>query len=95
MVSESGPLGEFTGEELYLIVRKAVEDAIISAIGTLILVVLAFGLIWFGMLIGVQGFGGNPLQAAGGGFLVLVGLYFAGTSLDLIPTLDAVLSSRS
>lgn len=90
MVADQPLQTELTAEELYVVVRKAVEDAIISAVGTLVLVVLSFALVWIGMLVGAQGFGDNLIQPVAGGFVVLVGLYMAGTALGVIPRLDSI-----
>lgn len=79
-----------SGEELYVVIRRAVEDAILSAVGSLILALLGFGIIWIGMVIGVESLGQNILQVGAGGFLVLFGLYIAGTALDLIPSLESM-----
>jgi len=72
------------------VVRKAVEDGIISAVGTIVLALLAFALVWFGMLIGVQAAGESLLQTVAGGFMIVVGLYFAATSLGVVPSLGSV-----
>ncbi len=90
MVSDQPLQTDLSADELYVVVRKAVEDAIISAVGTLVLVVLSFGLVWLGILVGAQGYGQNLIQAAAGGFVVLVGLYMAGTALGVVPRLDSV-----
>jgi hypothetical protein len=90
MVSDTPPVQDLSGQELYVVVRKAVEDAIISAVGTLLLALLAFGLVWFGMLIGADAVGESLLQTAAGGFMIVVGLYFAGSALGVIPSPGSV-----
>ena len=88
MVPDSAVQNELSGEEMYVVVRKAVEDAILSILGKLVLAVMAFILVWFGMFVAVASYGSNPLQAVAGVFVVLVGLYFAATALDVIPPLN-------
>ena len=74
--------------DLYVVIRKAVEDAILNVIGTLFLVGLALVLVWFGGLVAVSASDTSPLMAAGGGFVVLVGLYLTASELGVIPSLS-------
>ncbi len=76
--------------ELYLIINRAVEDAILGALGTLLLVVVSLVLVWFGIMITISASDASVLGALGGALVTLVGLYFAGTALDLIPSLSDV-----
>lgn len=76
--------------ELYLIINKAVEDAILGALGTLLLVGVSLVLVWFGIMITISASDASVLGALGGVLVTLVGLYFAGTALELIPSLSDV-----
>ena len=75
----------------YVVVRKAMEDAILSVIGTLLLVGLSLVLIWFGMMVAVSAYDTSPLMALAGGFVVLVGLYQAASALGIIPPVTDLL----
>lgn len=77
--------------ELYVVVRKAMEDAILSVIGTLLMVGLALVLVWFGMLVAVSAYDTSPIMALAGGIVVLVGLYQAASVLGIIPTVTDLL----
>lgn len=74
---------------LYVVVRKAVEDAVLGVIGTLLLVGVALVLVWVGGAIVVSAGLGQPLAALLGLGIALVGLYFAAATLELIPPLRA------
>lgn len=73
--------------ELYLIINKAVEDAILGALGTILLVGVSIVLIWFGMIVTVSAYDSSILRAIGGVVVTLLGLYFAGSTLELIPSI--------
>lgn len=77
--------------DLYVVIRKAVEDANLHVIGTLFMVILALVLVWFGILVAVSANDTSPLMAAGGGVVVLVGLYLAASELGIIPSLSDLL----
>lgn len=68
---------------LYGVVRKAVEDAILGAVGTILLVGVAFVLVLVGATTAVRtpGLGGVLFGSAA----ALFGLYLAGSTLGLIP----------
>ena len=71
---------------LYVVVRKAVEDAILGVIGTLLLVGLALVLVWVGVAMALSSdptAGVVPLVA--GVAIALVGLYVAAATLEVIP----------
>lgn len=68
---------------MYRVVRKAMEDAILGAVGTLLLVGVAFVLVLTGASIAVQG--GRGPSIAIGVVVALFGLYLAGSTLELIP----------
>lgn len=70
---------------LYVIVRKAVEDAILGAVGTLLLVGVSFVLVWVGVTVALET--GSPVTAALGTVGALVGLYVAAATLELVPSI--------
>lgn len=76
---------------LYVVIRKAVEDAILGVIGTLLLVGLAFVLIWFGIMVTASAFNSNRIAAAGGVFVALFGFYMALSALDMVPSIGKLL----
>ena len=71
---------------LYYVIRRAVEDAILGVIGTLLLVGLGLVLIWIG---GAMAVSTDPetgvLPLVLGGAIALVGLYVAAATLRIIP----------
>lgn len=81
MASDTPARTDLSGEELYIVVRKAVEDAIVSAIGTVVQVALGFVLVWLGVFIAVAGYSDKLVQVAGGVVVLLAGLYFVGSAL--------------
>ena len=67
---------------LYVVVRKAVKDAILDVIGTLLLLGLSFAGIWAGFLaIGYSTAMGAVLGVA----VIVVSLYMAAVALEVIP----------
>lgn len=68
---------------LYGVIRKAVEDAVLGVIGTLLLVGVAFVLVAIGVSAAVQT--GRPLGLAFGVVAVLFGGYLAASTLELVP----------
>jgi hypothetical protein len=68
---------------MYRVVRKAVEDAILGAVGTILLVGVAFVLVGTGASIAIQA--GGWTGVAIGAAVTLFGLYLAGATLELIP----------
>lgn len=72
-------------ELLYVIIREAVEDALLGVIGTLLLVGIGFILIWVGLIALVSPEGADPLRRAIGVTLVAVGFYLAAATLQVIP----------
>lgn len=79
-----------TPDQLYYVVRRAVEDAILGVIGTLLLVGVAFVLVWFGSTVATSAYETSPLTALGGLFVVAVGFYLAGSTLGVIPSVSDV-----
>lgn len=69
------------GQALYVVVRKAVEDAILSVIRTLFLVGISLSLTWLGMMMAVSG------EAIYIGIVIIgIGLYLAAGALNIIPS---------
>lgn len=77
--------------ELYLLVRRAVEDAILGVIGTLLLVGIGFVLVWFGVTVALSGIDGSAVRGVGGVFVALVGVYLAASSLGVVPAVSEIL----
>lgn len=75
----------FDEDRLYEVVTRAVEDAILGAFGTVILVALAVGLVWVG--IAVVAANPNPLGAIFGGVAIVAGVYLAATTLEVLPSI--------
>ncbi|NHN58182.1 MULTISPECIES: hypothetical protein [Halorussus] len=73
----------FDEAALYGVVRKAVEDAILGVIGTLLLLGVAAVVLWTGVAVAMQSTG--PTGTALGGAAVLFGLYLAAATLEIIP----------
>ena len=71
---------------LYYVIRRAVEDAILGVIGTLLLVGLGLVLVWIG---GAMALSADPetgvLPLVFGGAIALVGLYVAAATLRIVP----------
>lgn len=70
---------------LYVVVRKAVEDAVLGVIGTLLLVGLGLVLVWIGAAMALGARSGGPVPAVVGLAIGLIGLYIAAASLELVP----------
>jgi small-conductance mechanosensitive channel len=84
------PNGERGGTELeidegalYVVVRKAVEDAILGVIERVLLVVLAFFVVWGGIVI--AGAGTSTLTAGAGVAVVALGFYVGAATFGLVP----------
>jgi hypothetical protein len=75
-------VSELSEDELYGIVRVATEDAVLGALGTLMLVGIGIVLIATGAQLL---FALSPLPAAIGVILVLFGAYLALSSLRIVP----------
>lgn len=67
---------------LYTVVRKAVEDAILDVIGTLLLVGVALVVVWIGAAAIVSG---TTPGLLGGTAAILFGVYLAAATLEVIP----------
>jgi hypothetical protein len=81
---ENDTLYDLTPSEHYVVLRKAVQDGIVGAVGTIILVVLGLYLIFFGVMIAVSGGTTAIVQAAGGVVIIIVGGYFTLSALGFI-----------
>jgi len=82
-VTDGGSETGFDEGALYVVIRKAVEDAILGVIGTLLLVGLAFALLWSGMVI--AGWLESPFGTAFGVIVSLLELYIGAAALEIIP----------
>lgn len=74
------------GQELYTVIRKAIEDAMLHVLGTLVLVGIATILVLAGGYVFLAGT--DPAGALGGIALILIGFYIGGVSLDVVPPVD-------
>ena len=77
-----GSVAQLSEEELYAVVRVATEDAVLGALGTLMLVGIGIVLASWGATLLLSA---TPLPAAIGVVLVLFGAYLALSSLRMIP----------
>lgn len=82
------PMSRIDEGTLYVIIRQAVEDAIMGVIGTLLLVGVALVLVWFGVMVTASAFNSNRTAAFGGIFVILIGFYMALSALEMIPPLS-------
>jgi hypothetical protein len=73
---------DFDEQVLYLVVRKAVEDAIIGVLGTLSLLVVAFVVVWIGATFAVSG--QSTVGLVAGIAVVVFGFYLAAVALELV-----------
>lgn len=69
--------------DLYTLIQAAVKDAILDVIGTILLVLIAFVLVLTGAQVILSST--VPFASVIGIVLVVVGLYLAGTTLEVIP----------
>ena len=83
LCSDGGTDPGFDEARLYNVVRAAMKDAMLDVIGTLLLVGLSFALVAMGGQVLLQA--DAVTSGAVGGVLVLVGLYIAAATLELIP----------
>ena len=74
--------------ELYYLVRRAVEDAILGVLGTLLLVGIGFVLVWFGVVVAASGGDASAARVAGGVLVAAVGFYLAASSLGVVPSVS-------
>lgn len=81
--TDGGMVRDLDQAGLYKIIQAAVKDAILDVIGTILLVVIAFVLVLSGSQVILSST--VPFASLVGLSLVLVGLYLAGTTLEVIP----------
>lgn len=82
-MTDGGSETGFDEGALYVVIRKAIEDAILGVIGTLLLVDLAFVLLWLGIVI--TGWLESRPGTAFGAIVSLLGLYIGAAALEIIP----------
>jgi len=82
-VGDGGVDPGFDEAAMYVVVRDAVEDAILGVIGTLLLVGIAFVAVWAGGVAIVQS--QTPASIAFGVLAIAFGFYLAGSSLGVVP----------
>lgn len=70
---------------LYRVVRDAVEDAILGAVGTIMLTGVGLVVVWIGLGFAAAAGSANLLWAAVGILVALFGLYLAAASLRVVP----------
>lgn len=76
----------FDEAALYVVVREAVEDAILGVIGTLMLVGIGFVMVCAGIVSATST--GTTGGVVVGGVVALVGLYVAASTLELVPPIS-------
>jgi hypothetical protein len=81
-MTDGGAPPAFDEATLYVIVRHAVEDALLSVVRTLVLVVLAVAVVWVGAIFLSLA---SPLGTAVGAIAVVGGIYNIADALDIIP----------
>lgn len=84
--ADGGTVAGMGEAELYTVVREAVEDAILSAAGSILLAGLALSFAWAGVtvVLGSSGVTG----ATGGTVLVVAGVFLAARVLNLVPPIS-------
>ena len=82
-MTDGGSTADFDEAALYGVVRKAVEDAILGVIGTLLLVGVSLAVTWGGAAVLMQATG--LLGMALGAGVALFGLYLGAVVLELVP----------
>ncbi|MFH5800407.1 hypothetical protein [Haladaptatus sp. CMAA 1911] len=82
--SETVTVNELEEQELYELVYRAVEDAILGMVGTLLLVGVAVVLVWTGIIIALSR---TSLAGLVAGIAAIVfGLYLGLATLEIIPS---------
>lgn len=85
-------VGDLTSEEFYELVHAAVTDALLGAVGTMLLVGLGFLLFWIGVAATVRTAGGEAQPfALVGVAIALFGVYVAAAALDYAPSIEELL----
>lgn len=83
--TDGGTDAGFDEGALYLVVRRAVEDALLGVIGTLLLVGTALVVVAVGVSVAVQS--RNVPSVVLGAGVALFGVYLAAATLGVIPPL--------
>jgi glycerol uptake facilitator-like aquaporin len=81
---ETHSMSELSADEYYRLTYHAVRDALLDVVGTILLTVVAFALVWIGgaaALSQESGIAGTGLGLA----IAAIGLYLAATTLDVVP----------
>lgn len=87
--AEDRPVGDggvdpgFDEAAMYVVVRDAVEDAILGVLGTLMLLGIAFVAVWAGGAAIVQS--QTPVSITFGVLAIAFGFYLAASSLEVVP----------
>jgi len=85
-------VADLTPEEFSQLVRAAVADAVLGAVGTVLLVAIGFLLFWAGAASAAAAATGEaPAFALVGLALALVGVYVAAAALDYAPSIEELL----
>ena len=82
--SETAAVNELEEQELYELVRRAVEDGILGMVGTLLLVGVAVVLVWTGVTIAL--YGTSIVGLVAGIAAIVFGLYLGLATLEIIPS---------
>ncbi|WP_231189190.1 hypothetical protein [Haladaptatus sp. DYF46] len=82
--SETAAVNGLEERELYELVHRAVEDAILGMVGTLLLVGVAVVLVWTGVTIAL--YGTSIVGLVAGIAAIVFGLYLGLATLEIIPS---------
>jgi len=82
-VGDGGVDPGFDEAAMYVVVRDAVEDAILGVLGTLMLLGIAFVAVWAGGTAIVQS--QTPVSITFGVLAIAFGFYLAASSLGVVP----------
>lgn len=81
--TDGGVPAGFDEDRMYVAVRAAVEDALLGAIGTVLLVGVGLLIVWIGFAAVLSFQTWQALLL--GGAVIAIGLYIAATTLGIIP----------
>jgi hypothetical protein len=82
-VGDGGVDPGFDEAAMYVVVRDAVEDAILGVLGTLMLLGIAFVAVWAGGAAIVQS--QTPVSITFGVLAIAFGFYLAASALEIVP----------
>lgn len=71
-----------TAEELYIVIRKAIEDAMLHVIGTIVVILIALSIVGAGAAVFWNG--PDPAGPVIGSVVILFGFYLAAVTLGVI-----------